>query len=1604
MAEKKRKDGSEDLSSRLQSAKGDINRISADAEAREAAKNQKSEKSSAASAAELKRQQKAEARRAARAAEQRQAELEYAEDYRRKLQRDRKRAAEAEKEARAERARKAEELRAREIAEALEKERRHAAERGERSDALLEKLIAAREAAREAALAAEKANEEAVAPPAAELLQIAEEILEEPVSKPVTEPVEEPLGEDVKEKKSSENPLPVDFSIEIGDKEYEDTVINITANSLDGKPESGAEPMTVTADDGNYDERHILNIADDRVVLNISGEGATVKGGDKNSGVHIQTVTAEEALLREGTALSVKQNVTVSTEDKEEELPKVTEEIVDAVNPEYDDPITSSNPEVAAIKLRGRSVGAKSEFRKYISESRKALKEFNTKIANLEEALDSGYTDGALTASVLVDILGAISAIVEIRCDNLRIVTRFGQRRYIPEIKKYLLSDIERYNEKVSEFATRTGERLTRLSPELAQRICEGTGAEILPVFSYSKKYVELREKDGESVGLSAALNLPLDTDISLEGEPKEPVKNTIYQLIPVEPAVSAAELIVGENPSDSDSYAVYLKGKKRAEKRINSEIAKLRVGVTRAEKENAELDRELGKKRAAFDKMLINMDHSIAVLRVKRDKTLEALSRKLKKCEDIEEKIELNRTYIESEKENAELIVGCLALEREKLILAFKTLEAAKVTSSNKIIEKAKSDLISEMARYNKTIDECSRYIEVEFTPITADLADEILAGRTNVEIPKIALLRELVETVGDVSRTVGARKAKKKSSLKTVTVESDPAAVSPKKKSFNPIKTVNARFFMGGVARGNIAGADNTESAAAVTEPVSEPAVEEVYLYGENQPISTAFTEQLSEENPILLPEEAPIAVAKPRMLVKTFVDENGVENIVKEPCPEKLIDDEIGIYEQVSDMGGEAVSSDAPARGIYDDYPIGEAYPLDGMADPKRKKIKLRQLPPPERHNSEELRPVVDEGPLYPGNTVNKDYLDDDDFDPNDYSRIPSVVEVDDNSEDIESDILIKPTVNGLKRHLAYVRKKIRKTVRARKRLEAEKKKAESVAKKARISVKILGEQKRLVDWYCNGMTSCCDLGNSKKARSLAGALRSEIKRYNRYVRDYEKLTGDRLTEASLDIPALILEGEDYPIIPKVKLREFEAPEDGVVYGDGVTENADYIAEFTNDVVLTEKDLNKRLNESSREISKLRGNLDDKIKEKMNAWGIDKTIYTVECFGIQKKIVDTLASDLRAACQVSSVKKMQSLKKELTEEAKQYNRLVNEYKTVSGNSLTRADENMASEIISGNLYTPLPRVGCVYMNEDDGLDGEIRAMARGASYGIGGVAFRTKVTSQANKDISLITRRADYHISMLESERDILSYRFGKEPHEIKRERREIAKRINQLRTSHKTALKYENNDNRRYYAAVTANPATMELKNKKADRNRVAALRSKIIDLLNERDIVNGKLIALYAGTGIKAGSESVNQQWRRVKNKAAAKSKKRQKSTADMVKNMPVSQSEKTKVYNLMNERLDAESTIALTKYRIRKEKLNKQDKLCANQDIKAQKARIKELDKNIHDIIKTIEKKVSEAQAISSWYVAFIVLLVLVIFGLVFYLSYMSPIFAAIFA
>ena len=512
-----------------------------------------------------------------------------------------------------------------------------------------------------------------------------------------------------------------------------------------------------------------------------------------------------------------------------------------------------------------------------------------------------------------------------------------------------------------------------------------------------------------------------------------------------------------------------------------------------------------------------------------------------------------------------------------------------------------------------------------------------------------------------------------------------------------------------------------------------------------------------------------------------------------------------------------------------------------------------------------------------------------------------------------------------------------------------------------------VESIAVQKQVIDEYCDDLITARDTGDKKGVKEAKKALDVQIKKYNASVSDYNKETGEKVELVSQNLPEEILAGKVYRGIAPV----------------GKTSSAVSTTAYTSAVtVMNQKELAQYLAKSDKALDNVRTRLASTVDRKNAANGYNKVLLIINCLTYQRFIVERISENLAVVCQLSDSKKMKNFKNLLAEEIKAYNKFVTEYEVITGSRLTHASETIPQCIIEGKPYPVIPAIS--YTANDGTVrnsDAEVAAVALAAAESVDNAkkkakkakknkeivqktALDSKIAEQANKDISVLTKSCDFQISLLESEKDMTKYRIGQSTNDIKKTKAEVDKKIKALQKMNKEALKCEAKDNERYYAVIKNDPAVMETKKKKPNRTKIASLRTSMMALLNKRDELNSKLLSIYNGTEVNFDGTSVNQKWRQVKSDEAEKCINRNKKLAKEISRLPASNSEKQKLYSLVNENVDASSTKALSKYRIKNnDYVEKFEKKQLSKDIKNCEKIIKDNNEEIKRAIKRIKKR-----------------------------------------
>ena len=511
-----------------------------------------------------------------------------------------------------------------------------------------------------------------------------------------------------------------------------------------------------------------------------------------------------------------------------------------------------------------------------------------------------------------------------------------------------------------------------------------------------------------------------------------------------------------------------------------------------------------------------------------------------------------------------------------------------------------------------------------------------------------------------------------------------------------------------------------------------------------------------------------------------------------------------------------------------------------------------------------------------------------------------------------------------------------------------------------------VENIAVEKQIMVEYCDDLATCRETGDNKGAKAIVKKLEPQIKKYNALIAEYNKLTGEKAEGVSKKLADEILAGSNNYNVATV--------------GNPVAATA---STFNADIsVLNEKELKAYLAKSDKALDNVRVKLETTTEQKNQATGYNKAILILNCLTYQRYIVERIAENLHVCCKILDNKRVKNFKKALTAEIANYNKLVNEYEALTRSTLTKASASMPDDIIAGKAFTPIPAIS---YTANDGTtrnsDAEVAAVAASAAAVAERAtnkkkagkknkevakktALENKVAEQANKDVTVVAKAADFAISMLESRMDMTVFRFGKTTTDMKKKKKDIEKAIKQAQKDTKEALKYEEMDNARYYAVITNDPATMEIKGSDKKRTKIASIRTQMMTLLNKRDELNSKLLAIYNGTEVNLDGTAVSHEWRQTKSDAAEQCIKKNKGLAKKVDKLPASAGEKQRIYNLMNNSVDASSTLALSKYRLKtKEYKNGAEKKALKKDIKNMNQTIKSNTKDINWIIKRINKR-----------------------------------------
>ena len=340
-------------------------------------------------------------------------------------------------------------------------------------------------------------------------------------------------------------------------------------------------------------------------------------------------------------------------------------------------------------------------------------------------------------------------------------------------------------------------------------------------------------------------------------------------------------------------------------------------------------------------------------------------------------------------------------------------------------------------------------------------------------------------------------------------------------------------------------------------------------------------------------------------------------------------------------------------------------------------------------------------------------------------------------------------------------------------------------------------------------------------------------------------------------------------------------------------------------------------------------------------------------VEKIAIAKELCEMTADVLGACVYIGSGARTGKYKKTLSLYIDKYNFLCDEYESQTGRAIDRIDPSMVDAVMAGRLYQPIQNVYYHGMEDDSthaGLtpaierehrieteeslvadeysryaeaggfsemtESEMRAVEKHRSERMGAVR------RAAERDLLLISLRAEHQIASLQAKKDVLSYSFDLDKRDRQREIRKIEKRIGKIRRTERKAHDLERSDNSRFYY-LAALPLSEEKVKRGARRERLEALRLRLDVLLSERESINERLIALYGGADGRHKKTRVARKAAKIRKKTARTMYKRQRDLAKKIDKIKAPVDMKERAIELLNKRIADASEYEAARYTLR---------------------------------------------------------------------------------
>ena len=767
------------IEDKLTAAAGSINRAEDDSKVRDdmLAKQRKIDaKEKRAQDAEKEKQRRAAEKEALATKSAKLAELEYAESYRKKLQKEKQKNEEErklrEKEIKDAEKKAAEEASAKRIAEILEADRAEAQRRSERAAAVLN-MVNNRDSegtASESPTVDADQGRESLDNAVQRAIREAEEKDAEAGSKIEKDDGTTDAPQQLDE--AGQNPEPAEpildneedaddgkVIVQFGEGTDATPIINIVYSDEQESDEDEAAEEEQTDDDSEED---ILGDVEkwfedpDGTKRGRSGGNANGIGTDDDS----DDIDPLDEIPSFNSRNSGNRGEMPGPEDKLDSLRDKNGRISRKREKDLDDESVSDdffeqNDIVDDIRAEGKLLKNKKPLHKsYADNSRKAIRDFTRALKEGRRSLASNR-DESQSPEIIINLIKITGKIVEIRCDNLENYVRTKSSSYIKDAKLALRKDVNEYNELAAMYSALTGEQLTRLSTFLPDHIASGKALAVIPTYSFNESYVQIYPDENG--------NLPNEEGAALTK---------------VSPPTTA-DAVFGNfgAPKSVLAYGGYIKQAKKAIKLLDGHAKRIKKTIAKTNAAECNYKNALRSIKEEKDSGRQNADgyrSAMFELRFKYGKKLTCMK--------------TSRIRYTFAKTKVRLLAGCFAIEREKLKVAYRLLRDIYTKGKPSHRAKAERLFMDSLESYNKYAKRCEKNTKAKIDLLKPNLLGEICKHDKELILPVIAYKRKLVETVGETSRPISM-------ALKELPESNEKACFESSRMIFNGTKIVRDR-----------------------------------------------------------------------------------------------------------------------------------------------------------------------------------------------------------------------------------------------------------------------------------------------------------------------------------------------------------------------------------------------------------------------------------------------------------------------------------------------------------------------------------------------------------------------------------------------------------------------------------------------------------------------------------------------------------------------------------------------------------------------------------------------------------------------------------------